>query len=150
MFFTQGFSSRGNGPTWVMHTLNAYYLFRTPFGNTRWFKYDKLWLVYTQSVPVILEPPCILLKPGPPLLRDLPAGQTRVRSSVGVRDFPLVQNVYTYCGAHSTFYSVCTVSGIVPVCAKRKEAKRRNVLTTDWRGLIFNRYVPNLKFPTKF
>ena len=28
---------------------------------TRWFKYDrdKLWLVYTQSVPVIFEPPCI-------------------------------------------------------------------------------------------
>ena len=30
---------------------------------TRWFKYDrdKLWLVYTQSVPVIFEPPCIYL-----------------------------------------------------------------------------------------
>jgi hypothetical protein len=30
---------------------------------TRWFKYDrdKLWLVYTQIVPVILEPPCIIL-----------------------------------------------------------------------------------------
>jgi hypothetical protein len=29
--------------------------------NTMWFKYDrdKLWLVYTQSVPVIFEPPCI-------------------------------------------------------------------------------------------
>jgi hypothetical protein len=29
---------------------------------TRWFKYDrdKLWLVYTQIVPVIFEPPCIL------------------------------------------------------------------------------------------
>jgi hypothetical protein len=29
--------------------------------NTRWFKYDrdKLWLVYTQIVPVIFEPPCI-------------------------------------------------------------------------------------------
>ena len=29
--------------------------------NTRWFKYDrdKLWLLYTQIVPVILEPPCI-------------------------------------------------------------------------------------------
>ena len=28
---------------------------------TMWFKYDrdKLWLVYTQSVPVIFEPPCI-------------------------------------------------------------------------------------------
>ena len=28
---------------------------------TRWFKYDrdKLWRVYTQSVPVIFEPPCI-------------------------------------------------------------------------------------------
>jgi hypothetical protein len=28
--------------------------------NTRWFKYDRdrLWLVYTQSVPVIFEPPC--------------------------------------------------------------------------------------------
>jgi hypothetical protein len=31
--------------------------------NTRWFKYDwdKLWLVYTQTVPVIFEPPCIFL-----------------------------------------------------------------------------------------
>ena len=30
---------------------------------TRWFKYDrdKLWLVYTQIVPVIFEPPCIYL-----------------------------------------------------------------------------------------
>jgi hypothetical protein len=29
-------------------------------GHTRWFKYDrdKLWLVYTQIVPVIFEPPC--------------------------------------------------------------------------------------------
>jgi hypothetical protein len=28
--------------------------------NIRWFKYDrdKLWLVYTQIVPVIFEPPC--------------------------------------------------------------------------------------------
>jgi hypothetical protein len=31
--------------------------------HTRWFKYDrdKLWLVYTQRVPVIFEPPCIYL-----------------------------------------------------------------------------------------
>jgi hypothetical protein len=30
---------------------------------TRWFKYDrdKLWLVYTQLVPVIFEPPCITI-----------------------------------------------------------------------------------------
>jgi hypothetical protein len=29
-------------------------------GSTRWFKYDqdKLWLVFTQIVPVIFEPPC--------------------------------------------------------------------------------------------
>jgi hypothetical protein len=29
--------------------------------STRWFKHDrdKLWLVYTQSVPVIFEPPCM-------------------------------------------------------------------------------------------
>jgi hypothetical protein len=29
--------------------------------DVRWFKYDrdKLWLVYTQVVPVIFEPPCI-------------------------------------------------------------------------------------------
>jgi hypothetical protein len=29
--------------------------------HTRWFKYDrdKLWLVYTQIVPVIFEPPCV-------------------------------------------------------------------------------------------
>ena len=32
------------------------------FHPTRWFKYDrdKLWLVYTQIVPVIFEPPCII------------------------------------------------------------------------------------------
>jgi hypothetical protein len=31
------------------------------FGYTRWSKYDRdnLWLVYTQIVPVIFEPPCI-------------------------------------------------------------------------------------------
>ena len=30
--------------------------------HTRWFKYDrdKLWLVYTQLVPVIFEPPCTI------------------------------------------------------------------------------------------
>jgi hypothetical protein len=30
---------------------------------TKWFKYDrdKLWLVYTQSVPVIFKPPCIYM-----------------------------------------------------------------------------------------
>jgi hypothetical protein len=29
--------------------------------HTRWFKYDrdKLWLVYTQIVPIIFEPPCM-------------------------------------------------------------------------------------------
>ena len=33
-----------------------------PTTTTRWFKYDrdKLSLVYTQSVPVIFEPPCII------------------------------------------------------------------------------------------
>ena len=32
---------------------------------TRWFKYDreKLWLVYTQTVPVIFEPPCMFHAP---------------------------------------------------------------------------------------
>jgi hypothetical protein len=36
---------------WTHHTMLRY---------TRWFKYDrdKLWLVYTQIVPVIFEPPC--------------------------------------------------------------------------------------------
>ena len=40
-------------PSW----LTGCWLFRC----TRWFKYDrdKLWLVYTQIVPVIFEPPCI-------------------------------------------------------------------------------------------
>jgi hypothetical protein len=30
--------------------------------DKRWFKYDrdKLWLVYTQLVPVIFEPPCMI------------------------------------------------------------------------------------------
>jgi hypothetical protein len=37
-------------------------MFTTSRG-TRWFKYDrdKLWLVYTQIVPVIFEPPCTSL-----------------------------------------------------------------------------------------
>jgi hypothetical protein len=32
--------------------------------HTRWFKYDRdnLWLVYTQIVPVIFEPPCTIRK----------------------------------------------------------------------------------------
>ena len=34
--------------------------FKERAASTRWFKYDrdKLWLVYTQIVPVIFEPPC--------------------------------------------------------------------------------------------
>jgi hypothetical protein len=37
-------------------------LHQNEYRCTRWFKYDrdKLWLVYTQIVPVIFEPPCIL------------------------------------------------------------------------------------------
>ena len=33
--------------------------------STRWFKYDqdKLWLVYTQIVAVIFEPPCVIFLP---------------------------------------------------------------------------------------
>ena len=59
----------------LRHTIQAWNrsittYFRVPYnaGNcltswaadTRWFKYDrdKLWLVYTQIVPVIFEPPC--------------------------------------------------------------------------------------------
>jgi hypothetical protein len=39
----------------------ACYRKQSDVSNTRWFKYDrdKLWLVYTQIVPVIFEPPCI-------------------------------------------------------------------------------------------
>jgi hypothetical protein len=42
-----------------LHNKELYALYSSP--NTRWFKYDrdKLWLVYTQIVPVIFEPPCI-------------------------------------------------------------------------------------------
>ena len=38
--------------------------------STRWFKYDrdKLWPVYTQSVPVIFEPPCMLRRTGVALM----------------------------------------------------------------------------------
>jgi hypothetical protein len=40
----------------LLHALDRKYLNYL----TRWFKYDrdKLWLVYTQIVPVIFEPPC--------------------------------------------------------------------------------------------
>jgi hypothetical protein len=38
----------------VIHNIHVF--------HTRWFKYDrdKLWLIYTQSVPVIFEPPCVI------------------------------------------------------------------------------------------
>ena len=42
--------------------LDVIYKFWAVGINTRWFKYDrdKLWLVYTQIVPVIFEPPCTI------------------------------------------------------------------------------------------
>jgi hypothetical protein len=42
-------------------TSNIMLIMRSKCCTTRWFKYDqdKLWLVYTQIVPVISEPPCI-------------------------------------------------------------------------------------------
>jgi hypothetical protein len=56
---------------WTTRTLFFLYIFfiwYSPVGVymslivPRWFKYDrdKLWLVYTQIVPVIFEPPCII------------------------------------------------------------------------------------------
>jgi hypothetical protein len=41
--------------------MNLLHFSRQYTNYTRWFKYnrDKLWLVYTQSVPVIFKPPCI-------------------------------------------------------------------------------------------
>jgi hypothetical protein len=49
-YFTSVVQTRGNIQSRDVHQ------------NTRWFKYDrdKLWLVYSQIVPVIYEPPCIL------------------------------------------------------------------------------------------
>jgi hypothetical protein len=45
---------------------------------TRWFKYDrdKLWLVYTQIVPVIFEPPCIWLTKAAGIGLDSPGSIT--------------------------------------------------------------------------
>jgi hypothetical protein len=42
------------------NTQDSTEVYRTIYLYTRWFKYDrdKLWLVYTQIVPVIFEPPC--------------------------------------------------------------------------------------------
>jgi hypothetical protein len=58
-------------PLLFRHIFRHYLMSGTNFGKnvtehkicTRWFKYDrdKLWLVYTQIVPVIFEPPCILI-----------------------------------------------------------------------------------------
>jgi hypothetical protein len=52
-------------PTWfsngcVIHTFRKIF-YQSELNSTRWFKYDwdKLWLVYTQIVPVIFEPPCM-------------------------------------------------------------------------------------------
>jgi hypothetical protein len=44
--------------TWMQYRVRRF----SGLWYTRWFKYDreKLWLVYTQIVPVIFEPPCIL------------------------------------------------------------------------------------------
>jgi hypothetical protein len=42
-------------------TTKPQFLWKSNVLHTTWFKYDrdKLWLVYTQIVPVIFEPPCI-------------------------------------------------------------------------------------------
>jgi hypothetical protein len=47
----------------LFHTTQLHWGTTKVYSATRWFKYDraKLWLVYTQIVPVIFEPPCILL-----------------------------------------------------------------------------------------
>jgi hypothetical protein len=52
---TRMFSGIQNSPRPSQHTQICEY--------TSWFKYDrdKLWLVYTQIVPVIFEPPCIFI-----------------------------------------------------------------------------------------
>ena len=50
-----------NGPQcYVMRALLHLYIDNLISQSTRWFEYDrdKLWLVYTQIVPVIFEPPC--------------------------------------------------------------------------------------------
>jgi hypothetical protein len=45
----------------IFHMLNTNTATRRNVIYSRWFKYDrdKLWLVYTQIVPVIFEPPCV-------------------------------------------------------------------------------------------
>ena len=61
--FSRKQSERNKKLTYHLYVLHP----RTPpfhngqFSCTRWFKYDqdKLWLVYTQTVPVIFELPCI-------------------------------------------------------------------------------------------
>ena len=66
-YYVQIFELHRNKPPFLLSVFNIhckmFQLTWNKTGNvcTRWFKYDrdKLWLVYTQSVPVIFEPPCI-------------------------------------------------------------------------------------------
>ena len=58
-------NNNNNNNKSVSFQVRTYLLFATILSSlstqcTRWFKYDrdKLWLVYTQIVPVIFEPPC--------------------------------------------------------------------------------------------
>ena len=50
---------------WNFARRDAMNTYRLYVWNTRWFKYDrdKLWLVYTQIIPVIFEPPCTIQTP---------------------------------------------------------------------------------------
>jgi hypothetical protein len=104
---------------------------RIQLRNTRWFKYDrdKLWLVYTQIVPVIFEPPCIntyimwtvWIPPPPPkkkrlqpwatvLHKKLPCLKTQNQVSVPkwlITKATISQNILiiTHLQSHGNFYT---------------------------------------------
>jgi hypothetical protein len=63
MIIYQQFHSKQNHLYIYTHTHTHIYIYTHihTYIHTRWFKYDrdKLWLVYTQIVPVIFEPPCV-------------------------------------------------------------------------------------------
>ena len=63
--------------------------------STRWFKYgrDKLWLIYTQSVPVIFEPPC-----------------TTYRHPVAYWVKRCFENYFVFCTARCVFYLSLTLA----------------------------------------
>jgi hypothetical protein len=73
------------------------------YASTRWFKYDrdKLWLVYTQIIPVIFEPPCKLS----------PLGMANIFSEIECHKYICVGGAV---GGGGDWFVVCFVVHVFP------------------------------------